>query len=54
MYHSYMEYKKLLKQWEKRRAEMRALRAKGWTLERVGKRYGISRQRVLQIVEGKQ
>jgi len=48
----YIRGKSTPKDWADRRARIRALRAKGWTLDRVGKRYGISRQRVLQIVEG--
>jgi DNA-directed RNA polymerase sigma subunit (sigma70/sigma32) len=37
-----------------RRAEkMRAMRRKGMTFEEIGKRWGISRQRVYQITSGR-
>jgi len=29
---------------------MRRLRARGWTLERIGRKYGVTKQRVGQIV----
>lgn len=35
---------------EKRKAEMIRLRRRGWTLQLIGKRYGVSRQRVYQII----
>ena len=34
----------------RRVAAMRRLRAQGWTLERIGKRYGITKQRVGQLL----
>ena len=34
----------------KRRAKMAALRAKGWTLAKIGRRHRITRQRVLAIL----
>ena len=37
-------------EWDRRRAVMRRLRARGWTLSRIGARYGISRQRVWSIL----
>ena len=38
--------------WAKRRADIASLRQAGWSLIQIGKRYGISKQRVYQIVEG--
>lgn len=35
-----------------RHAQMRKLRKQGWTLARIGKMYGITAQRVGQIVKG--
>ena len=35
---------------EQRRDEMRKLLADGWTLEQVGQKYGVKRQRVSAIV----
>jgi len=29
---------------------MRRLKARGWTFERIGRRYGVSKQRVAQII----
>jgi transcriptional regulator len=35
----------------KRRAKMRQLKEKGWTLARIGKRFGCSRQRVSVLLK---
>lgn len=43
-------YSTLLKQYAKRREQIRTLRAAGWTLERIGRRYGMSKQRVGQVL----
>jgi len=37
----------------KRRQTMQALRARGWTLQRIADRYGISRERVRQVLRGR-
>jgi hypothetical protein len=34
-----------------RRAEMRRLRETGWTLARIGRKFGISRQAVAQVLK---
>jgi DNA-directed RNA polymerase sigma subunit (sigma70/sigma32) len=34
-----------------RRAEMRRLRSSGWTLEKIGRQFGVSRQAVAQQLE---
>jgi len=35
----------------RRRAKMNRLRHKGWTLERIGNKFGISRQRVSVLLK---
>jgi DNA-directed RNA polymerase sigma subunit (sigma70/sigma32) len=37
-----------------REREMRRLRKRGWTLERIAKRYGLTRARVCQITGASQ
>jgi hypothetical protein len=46
-----MERKKIIEKWARRRANIAAQRAKRWTLERIAKHNGISKQRVLQILK---
>jgi DNA-directed RNA polymerase sigma subunit (sigma70/sigma32) len=46
-----MDYQEQLKMWEKRRLKMIENRKKGITLEEIGKLNGISKQRVIQILE---
>ena len=43
-------YKQDLYGWRKRTAQMLKLRTKGWTLQQIGTRYGITRNRVHQII----
>jgi DNA-directed RNA polymerase sigma subunit (sigma70/sigma32) len=43
--------KQELKAWAKRRAAMRRLRDKGWTLTAIGQHYGISKQRAGQLIQ---
>jgi lambda repressor-like predicted transcriptional regulator len=41
-------YERRRKETKERRDKMRALRQKGWTLEAIGRRFGVSRQAVQQ------
>ncbi len=46
-----VEYKQLLKQWNKRMDRIAALRAKGLKLWEIGEREGISAERVRQLLK---
>jgi len=46
-----MNYKEYLKSTEKRNLKMWELKVKGWSYKRIGEKYGITRQRVEQIVK---
>jgi len=48
-----MNYKQRLESCRKRDEKIRLLRYAGWKVERLAKRYGITKQRVSQIVNGK-
>jgi len=37
---------------ERRRQQMAVYRTRGWTLERIAQKYGVSKQRVSQILNG--
>ncbi len=43
-----------MQQFALRKERMRRLRDQGWTLQRIGEKYGISRARVGQLLNGKQ
>jgi N-acyl-L-homoserine lactone synthetase len=49
-----MDYQNALRQWAERRAAMRRLRAKGWTLQRIATHYRIKPQRVHAILKAKE
>jgi len=36
--------------WERRRLRVVELREKGWTLDKIGEHYGVSRQRIYQLL----
>jgi transcriptional regulator with XRE-family HTH domain len=40
----------IVEEHERRRARIRALRKRGWTLQRIADRYGITPQRVHQLL----
>jgi transcriptional regulator with XRE-family HTH domain len=44
------QYEKKLAAWRKRRELAQALKADGFTLEKIGKRIGCSKQRVHQLL----
>jgi transcriptional regulator len=48
-----MAYSDLMRSFERRRAEIMALRRKGWSQYRIATKYGISRARVGQILKAK-
>jgi DNA-directed RNA polymerase sigma subunit (sigma70/sigma32) len=48
-----MAYSDILRQFERRKAQMAKLKTAGWTLERIAKRFNITRQRVGQILNGR-
>ena len=45
-----MNYKDLLEENEKRNTDIQLLRKNGWTLDKIGKEFGITRERVRQIL----
>jgi transposase len=47
-------YAKQLRAWDARRRQIKALHERGMSLEQIARRYGISRQRVGQLVKAKQ
>lgn len=47
-----MAYSDIIKQYERRAREILALRARGWTLQRIADKYGITRQRIWKIING--
>jgi transcriptional regulator with XRE-family HTH domain len=48
-----MNYKQRLEACRKRDEKIRLLRRTGWKVKRLARRYGITKQRVSQIVNGK-
>jgi transcriptional regulator with XRE-family HTH domain len=47
-------YAQQLKVWLARRQKIKTMRDRGWTLQRIASFYGISRQRVAQLLNEKQ
>ena len=45
-------YKKELTKWRQRRAKIRRWRAQGMSLAAIGRKLGVSRQRVAQLIGG--
>lgn len=39
-----------MRQFAKRREQMRMLRSRGWTLQAIGEKFAVKRQRVAQIL----
>jgi len=48
-----ISYRTRMAQYAKRRESMQRLRAAGWTMQRIADRFGISRARVAQLLNGK-
>ena len=46
-------YRKLLAKWERRRAQIRAMWCNEYSLSQIAARFGITKGRVWQIINGK-
>ena len=44
-------YKRMLQQYAERAERIKKLRAAGWTLAKIARRHGISKQRVWQVLK---
>lgn len=49
-----LAYQKQLEKWHSRRTQIREMRQTGMTLAAIGKKYGITRQRVEQLLRNQQ